>query len=108
MTTWYREVPDVDDEATWAFSVRPDLWPPGSHCWAYAGRLATLADWALDWTLVLDHVQVDEANGLPGAGEALILAGQVLHGAPWDKSAAAILGETRPAWTEIPDPRGSP
>ena len=108
MTTWYKEDRGVDDGATWAFSVRPDLWPPGSHCWAEGSNWkndTTLADWALDWT---SGPTPDTQYSGPGAAEALILSGQVMHGTPWDKSAEAILGETRPAWSEILDPRGSP
>ena len=55
-----------------------------------SARLA-LADWGGE---VWDTP--DEANGVPGAAEALILAGQVAHGA------AVRVGV---AWTEIPDPR---
>ena len=85
MTTWYKDGDDL------AFSVRPDLWPPGSHCWSMASARPALADWGEE---VWDTP--DEANGVPGAAEALILAGQVVHGA------VVRVGE---AWVEITDPR---
>ena len=92
MTTWYsswRTAPY--DGPVLAYSVRPDLWPPGSYCWSSD---LSLADWAVRPSGYPDAV--DEANGVPGAAEALILAGQVAHGA-----AVRVEG----AWVEIPDPR---
>ena len=89
MTTWYKEDRGA---ASWvAFSVRPDIWPPGSYCWsrARAGYM-TLADWA-DAPSILHP---DLANGTPGAAEALILAGQVVQ----ETSLGVV-------WVEIPDPR---
>ena len=49
-----------------------------------------------DWSAMAYELQPDEANGAPGAAEALILAGQVVHGG------AVRVGWV---WTEIADPR---
>ncbi len=90
MTTWYKE---GRGHVGWvAFSVRPDLWPPGTCAWARGVQHLCLAD----WTARRQEDAVDEANGVPGAAEALILAGQVVHGA------VVRVGE---AWVEITDPR---
>ena len=89
MTTWYsswRTAPY--DGPVLAYSVRPDLWPPGSYCWSSD---LSLADWAVRPSGYPDAV--DEANGVPGVGEALILAGQVVHGPGGDHL----------TWTETPD-----
>lgn len=44
----------------------------------------------------MSRLRPDEVNGTPGAAEALILAGQVVHGYP---------NPPEWGWTEIPDPR---
>ena len=90
MTTWYKE---GRGHVSWlAFSVRPDLWPPGTCAWVRGVRHLRLAD----WTARRQEDAVDEANGVPGAAEALILAGQVVHG---------YADPLEWAWTEIPDPQ---
>ena len=91
MTTWYQE---GHSAVLVAYSVRPDLWPPGSHCWSRAAPDpgdAVLAD----WSVLVDECYPDEANGVPGAGEALILAGLVVFGGC----------HVPRARVEIPDPR---
>ena len=88
MTTWYKE---GRGHVSWvAFSVRPDLWPAGTCAWARGVQHLRLAD----WTARCQEDAVDEANGVPGAAEALILAGQVVHGI----RAPAV-------WVEIAGPR---
>ena len=89
VTTWWREAEEDGDDL--AFSIRPDIWPAGSHCWSMASARLALADWGGE---VWDTP--DEANGVPGAAEALILAGQVVHG---------YADPLEWAWTEIPDPQ---
>ncbi len=98
MTTWYRctdpDVPGPHQSRWVAYSVRPDLWPPGTYCWSrWAGYPATakLADWLVRPSLARpDHQYSD-----PGAAEALILAGQVDFGDIDDSG----------LWAETPDPQ---
>ena len=75
MTTWYRGYGVHDRTPIMAFSVRPDLWPPGTYCWTVGPADLVLADWA-----VQPGVQPDTRHMAPGAAEALVLAGLVFRG----------------------------
>ena len=57
-----------------AYTVRPDLWPPGTYCWLVARPDVWLAVVAsMDW--VRANVHRATTFEAPGAAEALILAG---------------------------------
>ena len=88
MTTWYTA--QGPGGPMWSYSVRPDLWPAGTCAWVRDRGHG----WLADWTARRQEDAVDEANGVPGAAEALILADQVVHGI----RAPAV-------WVEIADPR---
>ncbi len=82
MADWGLQDPTDPVVTVWAYSVRPDLWPPGSVVPWYTGvpgaGAAPLAEW--HWT---DHTAqvmawADRAEALgfggPGVAEAMILA----------------------------------
>ena len=82
MTTWYQGH-GVHDRTPWhplapimAFSVRPDLWPPGTYCWTVGPEDMVLADWAVQ----PGRRRPDTQYEAPGAAEALILADLVFRG----------------------------
>ena len=81
--------------APWAYTVRPDLWPAGSQVkGSNPGRLARMARFTWVETNARDELAEATWAGyhLPGAVEALVLAG-------------AFLGVRRPdptwSWEEV-------
>ena len=81
MTTWYRDAGAIEAGMV-ANTVRPDLWSAGSHCWSRASPELDLADWG-----PLSLCRPDEAAGVPGVAEALVLAGLVVEGIGWVETA---------------------
>ena len=63
------------DRGRWAYTVRSDLWPPGTR--VYGGGFENLA--RRSWSVDLSRRELARAlargYGDPGVGEALILAG---------------------------------
>ena len=93
MTTWYQSGRGQDQRR--AFSVRPDLWPPGT----VADVADTSEGWLANW-----HWSSSPFTNLPlvkyevpGAAEALILAGLVEADYEW--------GAMHRHWTEVSPPR---
>ena len=81
--TWYRSGPGATrpGKGAHAYSVRPDLWPPGWVVWATGqgapgARYMTFWDWEYTGPLPTP----DTRYSGPGVAEALILAGQVRGG----------------------------
>lgn len=98
MTTWYQCQPRPRDRRQrWAFSVRPDLWPPGT----VADVADTSVGWLANWDRsssppTSDNLPLVEYE-VPGAAEALILAGLV----EVDYEGGAMHRH----WTEVSPPR---
>ena len=76
MTTWYTGGQLDQEPAYYAWSVRPDLWPPGSEIWVVG--VGFMADWGHLAHLQAGHCGLQPAEGYsdPGAVEALVLSGQ--------------------------------
>ena len=91
MTTWYTA--QGPGGPMWSYSVRPDLWPAGTCAWVRDRGHG----WLADWTARRQEDAVDEANGVPGAAEALILAGQA-------NIMVSRFNDHR-VWVETADPR---
>lgn len=68
-----------------AWSVRPDLWPPGQDVW-----VSDTGDWLAYFGTSEDAVELHDAAALgggdPGVAEALILAGRVSGRTVYDPS----------------------
>ena len=102
MTAWYTGIRTMEDAGlnTWAFSVRPDLWPPGTVADVADTSHGWLANWDSNGSKVPDPDPPDHPLAeyeAPGAAEALILAGRVAVNPRWDRS-------TCWHWTEVPAP----
>ena len=99
MTTWYTVLANGPTRDQLAYSVRPDLWPPGTV--ADLGDHGWLANWdAWPQGEAPPPVRWDgpmHEYAAPGAAEALILSGLVLDHPRWDR--------THWPWTEVSPPR---
>lgn len=95
MTAWYTGGEPGLEPAYYAWTVRPDLWPPGSEVWVVG--MGFLADWGHLAHLVAGCRALRPISGMdvPGAAEALILAGHQLD------SMGGTWGQT---WTPSPEP----
>ena len=70
---WYQA--DHRGEHNRAFTVRPDLWPPGTFAWTLP-HLDDVA-WVIEGAPRPVEPQPDTRYLVPGVAEAAILAGQV-------------------------------
>ena len=101
MTTWYTAPWPYGEQPVWPFTVRPDIWPPGSVVNVVNTDVGWLANWD-PWTAKTrpgpesrDRPMTEYSA--PGAAEALILAGRVAVNPPWDRTKDLL-------WTEVPAP----
>ena len=67
MTTWYRA---GGVAGSWAYTVRPDLWPAGAYVKARADSPVFA-----DWTMTGRSMAILQGGDLPGVAEAAILTG---------------------------------
>lgn len=67
--------------STWVWSVRPDLWPAGTHRLVHHHHI-TFAWWASLEPNAVDALAQAEPAGRPGVAEAHVLGGQV-RVRPW-------------------------
>ncbi len=104
MTGWWTTRADCWDPRR-AYSVRPDLWPPGSVVsWYTDDDVVMLAEWhweeytsdLLDWSGEAEDLHL----GAPGLAESLILASLVRLDLP---GAATVLADH---WDPCPRPEG--
>lgn len=90
MTTWYK-ARDPDGQPLQAFSVRPDIWSPGTVVDTIP--MAHARHWLAIWTQISRAVMPLQEYEAPGAAEALVLGGRVAVGPSGQH-------RTHLAWTE--------
>ena len=94
---WYQA--DHRGEHNRAFTVRPDLWPPGTFAWTL--KMDNVACWVIEGAPRPLGPQPDTRYLVPGVAEAAILAGQV-------HVAASSLAHLPWAEVAVDDPEESP
>lgn len=95
MADWGLQDPTDPVVTVWAYSVRPDLWPPGSRVDCTRSTLWLALAGTPRGSLTRAGLSAQEAGlGAPGVAEALVLADQVV-----------VHAQTTPhTWTPIGGP----
>ena len=63
------------DRGRWAYTVRPDLWPPGSRTYGRKAENLARRSWSVDLSRRELARALARGYGDPGVAEALVLAG---------------------------------
>ena len=65
------------DRGRWAYTVRPDLWPPGSRTYGRKAENLARRSWSVDLSRRELARALARGYGDPGVAESLVLGGQV-------------------------------